>query len=1045
MALVDTLSTTGVRAFGASMPVLAPSWTADSPTVGADGLSLSLTSGSWLAPCHGFTRTPTQVAERSGVLLRDGAGTAVPTGASVISLLPQQLLRLARLYALLLEDASGARPGRAAGRSTRPVPAHLVVSDGGVSTGGVDPGDALAGGRLSFHDALGQPIDALAVASAFLAFMTAHQPLQARGTSDPFDPDPPLSTMLTTLATGAASVRVRLVDGAGQPVTSARNLTGLTAVSGAPGVFTVTGLAATVGKAAASAGFSAEDRRTLLLGLATTGRLDDSVTFPTLPSGRTLQRDFFSLRVLDLRPLLLGTPAATWDGTKIEPRPVVRRDETVTLLADGNEVLAAGAAALGASPTESLAVAQRIDGGFAVPTAAGAGAHWPAFPPLGAVTAAAPGPLPVGLAGSAGATAAFVTSTSTPPSPDVVLSLTGLPAGAAVRAYSRRFSAEAVESRGDGGGAVVDGSGNATILLSDPLGLVVYGRPQPPLPASPVLHVDLVVVKRSGESRILGDVSCPISSTTVAAPPTGSNPFGTAARRGVCHAGVLASGEPRTAPSPTAGGPSAALSLLSEGTPRDAPRLPGMARRELIVAGLTGTSWSAVVSGGRLTPEAHHASARLGAPGGLGGRETQMVGAATAGGRLAFDLARAAFRRTTNVVSRLDALTGAAWDEPAAATGGGFAGAVLQTVAASCESPELSLLRTSSIVDPGSPDLPRTFDELVTTVKQWLEQLVASAGVPSSLVTRANALIGKLDDLRDNAPADESRRERIFNEILREVAASGWGRRDAQWSLAGALGRAERFVYVETPGLSPTAAPATTEPFARDLFEVLTARMNANPALHVVICTPQEPDYPFGFEAFSDDERKRRRDAVLALPTANVSDPVGNRVVAFHPIGFPGRPSRLESTTVIVDDVWALVGSSTLRRRGLTFDGSTDLVVIGQDLVEGRSLQIAELRRALQASRLGIPVPPPTAPGGVPTFPTSSFVRLADGVEAFHEIRESLRGGGQGRIARLTPAERVGGPPTPPPADIDVVDPDSETYDLVQTLIDLAFAAGAAL
>ena len=1045
MGLADTLSTNGVRAFGASMPVVAPSWTAGTPAVSADGMSLTLGSGTWLAPCHGFTRTPAQVAERSGVFLRDATGAAVATGASVVSLLPQQYLRLARLYALLLESVTGARPGRAAGQPARPVPAHLVVSAGGVTTGGIDPGDTLAGGALSFHDAVGQPIDPLAVASALLAFMTAHNPLQARGASDPFDPSPPLAAMLTALAGGSPSVRVRLVDGEGRPVSSVANLAGLTAVSGAQGVFSITALTASVVKAAVSVGFTDEARRTLLLGLATTGRLDDAVGFPALPSGQVLQRDFFTVRVLDLRSYLLGTPATAWDGTKIEPRPEVRRDETVSFLPDGNDILGAAAAALAGSPTESLVVGQRIDGGFSVPPSAGAAAHWPAFPPLGGVTAAPAGAVPVALTDSVVATAAYVSGTSSPPSPDVVLALTGLPAGAAVRAYSRRFSAEAVESRGDGGGAVVDGAGSATILLRDPLGLVVYGRAQPPLPAGPVLHVDLVVVKRTGESRVLGDVTCPISTITVAAPPSGTNPFGTAARRGLCHAGILSSGEPRTAPSPTGGGPSAALSLLSDGTPRDAPRLPGMARRELIVAGRTGVTWSAVVSGGRLTPELHHALPRAGAPGGAGGRETQAVGAATSGGRLAFDLGRAAFRRTTNVVSRLGALTTATWDEPAAAVGGGFAGAVLQTVAAACESPELALLRTFNIIRPASPDLPRTFDELVVTLKQWLQQLAAGSGAPAELVTRADALIAKLDDLRDNAPADESRQERIFNELLREVAASGWGRRDTQWALAGAFARAERFVYIETPGVSPTAAPATTEAFARDLFEVLSARMNANPALHVVICTPEEPDYPFGFNPFSDDERKRRRDAVLALPTASTADPIGNRVVAFHPVGFPGRASRLESTTVIVDDVWALIGSSTLRRRGLTFDGSTDLVVTGQELVEGRSPAIAELRRSLQASRLGIPAPAPVAPGSIPPLPTSSFIRLSDGVEAFHEIREVLRGGGQGRITRLTPADPVGRPATTPAPDLDVVDPDSETYDLVQTLITLAFASGAGL
>ena len=205
--------------------------------------------------------------------------------------------------------------------------------------------------------------------------------------------------MITSLATGAATVRVRLVDGAGQPVPPPTNLTGLTAVSGATGVFTVGGLTSSVAKAAASTGFPEDVRRTLLVGLATTGRLGDTVAFPALPSGRTLQRDFFTLRVLDLRSYLLGTPAPTWDGTKIEPRPAVRRDETVTLLPDGNDVLGAAAAALAGTPTESLAWRSASTAAFAVPASAGAAAHWPAFPALGGVTAAPAGAIPVALGG----------------------------------------------------------------------------------------------------------------------------------------------------------------------------------------------------------------------------------------------------------------------------------------------------------------------------------------------------------------------------------------------------------------------------------------------------------------------------------------------------------------------------------------------------------------------------------------------------------------------------------------------------------------------
>ncbi len=51
------------------------------------------------------------------------------------------------------------------------------------------------------------------------------------------------------------------------------------------------------------------------------------------------------------------------------------------------------------------------------------------------------------------------------------------------------------------------------------------------------------------------------------------------------------------------------------------------------------------------------------------------------------------------------------------------------------------------------------------------------------------------------------------------------------------------------------------------------------------------------------------------------------RVVAFSPVGFPGRWSAIRSTVVLIDDVYALVGTSHLRRRGMTFDGG----VVGRE------------------------------------------------------------------------------------------------------------------
>lgn len=1045
MALTDTLSSVGVAAFGSSMPVLAPSWTTGSATVDPDGMSLTLTGGSWLSPVAAYVRTPAQVAERAGIFLRRPDGGPVSTGASVLSLYPQQYLRLARLYALVLEDTS--RPEAALGRPARPVPAHLVLASGGIASGAVDPRDPLVDGKLSFLDQLGQPIDALAVASAFLALMAAHQPLQSRAIGAAFDTNPGLAAMLTSLAPMPSLTRVRLIDSAGMPDGGAsRDLTGLTLLTPSQALHNLAG-GRTIGKIPvieppAFHLFSAEDRRTRVLGLATSGRLGDSVTLPAVPTGITLARDFFVLRVLDLRVVLRGTPAPDWAGTMAEPPPPIRRDEPLTFLTDGNDILGAATAALTGTLTESIVVSPLIDGTFAVPSAAGVTAHWPAFPPFDPLAAASGGAVPIALRSGLAPTAAFLTASTT----DVVLTLNGLPTAAAVRAYHRVFSADAVESRGDGAGGIADGTGTVRLLLRDPLGLRRPGQPPPPaVLTGALLHTDVVVVKRTGEARIFGDVTVAINGTAPA-PPAASNLFGSAQRRAICRAGILGLG---SVAAPAAGTTAidAALQLLSEGTPRDAPRLPGMARRDLIVAGLagaTGGSWQAVLGAGRLAPELHNASPRLGAPGGAGGRETQAVGVATSGGRLAYDIARAGLRRTTSIVTRMVPLVGGAWDEPpigpVTAGANTFAGAVLQTVAATCETPELALLR--NIVSPADLQL----DALIDRTRGWLTTLVGSAGLPAAATTKLNELIPKLDSLKTDASVDESTMKRVMNELLREIAASGWGRRDAQWALQGALARAQRFVYIETPALNPTAnhpvppvggpSAVPLPPYAADIFDTLTTGLAAIPSLHVIICCPQQPDFPYGFERFADFQAVSRHKTLLNLPTATMPDPVGSRVVTFHPIGFPGRPSRLESTVVIVDDVWAMVGSSRLSRRGLTFDGGADLVCTDLAVTEGRSTAIAAFRRALQADRLGVPIPGPP-----PTLPSSSYVRLGDGVEAFHEIREMLRAGGLGRIARLAPPEPENRPVSPGP--VDVVDPDGESVDLPRLLLELVLAGTA--
>jgi hypothetical protein len=1034
-ALEDTITGVGIAAWGGSMPVMSPTWTDGTvPTPDESAMTLTLSSGSWRAPLAGTVAAPA-TGRALPLTLIGPSGAPLPTqGVFVLTFDRRAHLRLAHLYAQVLESATGARPERGRGLPFRPVPLHICYAAGSGTGGNVAAGDDLGvSGGCTFHDASGMPIDPLAVAAAFTALMTAHNVLQDRALGASFNANHQVSQI--AILAGSATVRLRLADHAGAPYDGAR-LQGITAVDTSSGLFTLdSGLGGTVTKTATSGSFPAAVRRLLRLGPAGTGTLGEQFVPPAAPAGVTLARDFFSLCVVELGDYLRGTPNPDWDGTKVHDQPEVRLDEALTLLTDGNDMLASAATALAGSPTESHVVAQAIDGAFGVPTVRGTSAHWPGFPAT-AGTPAAAGPVPVNLRSGFAMTAGFL-SDGNPATADVdvVVTLSGLPEEAHVRLYPRIFLPDAREARGDGAAGIARG-GTLTLLLRDPFQLRVPGQPDSTvvLPSQARLAVDLIIVKRTGEARIFGNVASAVAApSALAVPPApAANPFATAPRRGISYAGVLGLRGP-TIPAGTTDLLGVITALTGEEQPRDASRLPTMAHRELIVAGQTGGTWRAVLSGGRLASELHSAAARLGALGGLGGRETQAVGVAADGGRLAWDLGRAAFRRTTRFDTRMGEIANARWDEPTAATSplGTMAGVALQTIAPSCATPELAVLRATGAIDPDSTTRPQNFDALV----DWVNDNLVPAGVPFR-----QKIIDALTDLKDDNALSESTRERLFNEAEREVMTSAYGRRDAQWALLDAIGRARRFVYIETPGLTPTqrdytAAAEPVPPYAADLIAALATRLNAAPGLHIAICVPRNPDFAPGYEPAATYEAAARRAAILGLPSA--SSPDASRVVAFHPLGFPGRRSRLESTVVIIDDVWALVGACTLRRRGLTLDGSTDLALTDMTLEEGICPSLQTFRRTLIADRLGIPATSTSAFG---VMPDPRFVRLADGTQTVALIREQLLSDGLGRIERLWSGVTPGTTPITP-LDQRLADPDGEEFDLIGTLALATLAA----
>jgi hypothetical protein len=206
-----------------------------------------------------------------------------------------------------------------------------------------------------------------------------------------------------------------------------------------------------------------------------------------------------------------------------------------------------------------------------------------------------------------------------------------------------------------------------------------------------------------------------------------------------------------------------------------------------------------------------------------------------------------------------------------------------------------------------------------------------------------------------------------------------------------------------------TARPAGPPlPHEIDLVDRLRARMQANPRLKVMLCVPRMPDFVAAKANWVRAALAHRKQAIETLTAQD-----RKRVAAFHPIGFPGRPTAIRSTVVIVDDVWALVGTSHFRRRGMTFDGGVDVVSIDRAFgPRGTSVGIARFRQELLANRLGVTIP--AGPGASSALwtrlaePESTFDVLAGCCPA--AVWAAARPSGPGRPTRRSSCRAMRSP-----------------------------------
>lgn len=1078
-----------LQAFGLTMPRLAPDWSPQGVSGAAFTVADTTSATSSETLIMTITSTANWAAPLDAAYLVLGAGQPLPvtlvqagggieTSPGVLLTIPdQEWLRLGRLYCEILQPTDSTRPERERGLSCRPVPRYFffpgqaVASPSGITAGLARAGDDLGfAGEARFYDGDGLQIDPIAVMASFESFLTRYPGLQAI----PLGSSPESSIPLTTYLTGGSSplaatkvTRVRLVNSAGSPYTAdPLHLTGLTSVDATSALYEVSGSPVSIDlDPADDTSFTEFNRDRLVFGPATNGRLTSSFSPPIVPVGSpavSLARDYYTLRVVELQGYLNGVWPTSDPAAAVQRVAPVRINENVSFLLDGNNLLGAIHSALdsgsppssSSSPPESdlaLVVAQAIDGNFPIPTASGAVANWPLFPPGIVVNPSAT--LSINLKTQVALVASWATSAANSANAgDVVLEIGSLPPSAWVRVYPRQFLPNAMLARGDGQGRGVPSTGTVVMVLTDPLSLRDPLTGQISRPGSATLQFDMVVVLPNSNARIYGGLTVDIGASVITSPPqsldSGSNPCGFATYQGVSNAGILGLGHiGKISPSPTS-----LLqwveALTGEGQPRDAPRLPTMARRELLVAGAGSDSssgspafsrtWTGVLAGGRIQPETMCASPRIGAPGGFGGRETSVVGAGSHGGILAYDIARHALRRSQEIIPRLIALASSGWNTPAepaavdpgqnaGATNGTMAGAVLQTIAPLCESPELNALWDSQVVS--------------SAVTEWITNNIPD----SSTVTEA------LQTLQNNPPPpqpatesspgsgvlgqSETSARRLAIELERELTSVRFGRRDAQWALQSALQTARHLIYIETPGFCSTSgtsgSPSSTGSYSADLIATLKAQMAKMPGLRVMICVSKNPDFAVGYEGMASYEVQDRLAIVHGMPAAQTSPPDSSQFVLFHPIGFPGRFARVETNVVIIDDNWAMIGGSSFRRRGLTFDGSSDLVLTDTLLENGRSVAIRDFRRAMLANRLGIPI----------DSTQSSYVALSEAHTAFGVIQDALSGGGSGKISSIWDGTTPGLTPATP-LGFDQANPDGRDFnESTAALVSLLAAA----
>jgi hypothetical protein len=322
--------------------------------------------------------------------------------------------------------------------------------------------------------------------------------------------------------------------------------------------------------------------------------------------------------------------------------------------------------------------------------------------------------------------------------------------------------------------------------------------------------------------------------------------------------------------------------------------------------------------------------------------------------------------------------------------------------------PVVAVLRTTAAGQEGIPGvaaaaqsggvLPLSQHE--QDIENWLNGTTLPGG--GGLGTALRGAIGTISDS-------------VVRALDRRLQVGAFGAREAAVAITAAIERAQDFVYIETPAVDALAhGDESLNPWT-----ALVSRMASRRGLHVVLCVPAllAPGTPRMLQQV--------RDATLIEAIDRIRAAAVDRVAVFSPGAGAGRPLRIACTTVVVDDVFAVTGTTHLWRRGMTYDSSIAVAAFDERLIDGRPLDVRTFRQQLMADRLGL--------RGA-TLPD-------DPAELTNAVRVFDQRGSERLSAR--PIRRPD--PLPTATDTDIWNPDGTRTDLTLPAVVALFAAAVAL